>query len=166
MQALTGREDNTVWLECWQKFYGKQYSIMLTDTLTTDYFIRKVPIEFFRLMDGVRLDSGDPIKVGKKVLAYYKQCGINPKHKKFVWSDSLNPQKARVIYERFKDETNCVFGIGTDLTNDVGYKPLNMVIKLASVKGNPVVKLSDDPGKHTGDGYAIRKIKEYCQIKE
>lgn len=47
------------------------------------------------------------------------------------------------------------FGIGTSLTNDFvkasdpskPSKPLNIVIKLASIGGRPAVKLSDDKGK-------------------
>ena len=39
------------------------------------------------------------------------------------------------------------FGIGTNLTNDVGLEPLNIVMKLTEVNGQPVAKLSDAPGK-------------------
>ena len=39
------------------------------------------------------------------------------------------------------------FGIGTNLTNDVGLQPLNIVMKLVEVNGQPVAKLSDAPGK-------------------
>lgn len=48
------------------------------------------------------------------------------------------------------------FGIGTNLTNDTGFKPANIVMKLTSCQMNssqPIfgcVKLSDDAGKHTG----------------
>jgi nicotinate phosphoribosyltransferase len=151
---------NNHWLTLWRELYGKQYSIMLTDTLTTDYFLDHMPGKFFRMMDGVRLDSGDPIKVGQKVLNFYKAQGIDPKHKKFVWSDNLNPETAKKIYGQFKDKTNCIFGIGTNLTNDCGQKPLNMVIKLDMVNGQYVVKLSDDKGKHTGNPVIIARVKE------
>ena len=47
---------------------------------------------------------------------------------------------------------------------DVGFKPLNMVIKLFAAKPNgkwvDTVKLSDTPGKHTGNPEAIRRCKE------
>jgi nicotinate phosphoribosyltransferase len=39
------------------------------------------------------------------------------------------------------------FGIGTNLTNDVGLTPLNIVMKLTAANGQPVAKLSDSPGK-------------------
>jgi len=36
---------------------------------------------------------------------------------------------------------------GTELSNDVGLTPLNLVMKLVECNGLPVAKLSDDPGK-------------------
>ena len=39
------------------------------------------------------------------------------------------------------------FGIGTHLTNDMGVKTLNIVMKLTECNGRPVAKLSDSPGK-------------------
>jgi len=39
------------------------------------------------------------------------------------------------------------FGIGTNLTCDVGIQPLNIVMKLTEINGQPVAKLSDSPGK-------------------
>ena len=39
------------------------------------------------------------------------------------------------------------FGIGTNLSNDTGVEPINIVIKMTACNGQPVVKLSDSPGK-------------------
>ena len=39
------------------------------------------------------------------------------------------------------------FGIGTNLTNDMGLKTLHIVMKLTHANGQPVAKLSDSPGK-------------------
>jgi nicotinate phosphoribosyltransferase len=39
------------------------------------------------------------------------------------------------------------FGIGTNLTNDLGLQPLNIVMKLVRANGQPVAKISDTPGK-------------------
>jgi len=51
------------------------------------------------------------------------------------------------IYRYFKGRTRVSFGIGTNLTNDVGNQPLDMVIKLVAANGRPVAKISDEPGK-------------------
>ena len=62
------------------------------------------------------------------------------------------------------------FGIGTNFTNDVGLEAMNMVIKLSDVliEGDiwsPTVKLSDSPGKYTGDAHAIYLAKEILGIE-
>jgi nicotinate phosphoribosyltransferase len=47
-----------------------------------------------------------------------------------------------------------LFGWGTTLTNDLGIKALNVVMKATHVRSGNVeadtVKLSDNAGKHTG----------------
>jgi nicotinate phosphoribosyltransferase len=59
-------------------------------------------------------------------------------------------------------------GIGTHFTNDVGVKPLNMVIKLktADFGQGPigVVKISDDHGKHTGNIEDVKIVKSELKI--
>ena len=46
------------------------------------------------------------------------------------------------------------------MTNDVGVTPLNIVIKLFEIDGKDVIKLSDIPGKHTGNKRTIELVKE------
>ena len=43
------------------------------------------------------------------------------------------------------------FGIGTNLTNDMGQTPLNIVLKLVECNGQSVAKISDSPGKTMTD---------------
>lgn len=68
------------------------------------------------------------------------------------------------IREYCRGRIRCAFGIGTNLTNDTGHKPSNIVMKLTSCqmnKNQPVfncVKLSDDLGKHTG----LEQEVEHC----
>ena len=39
------------------------------------------------------------------------------------------------------------FGVGTNLTNDVGPAALQIVLKMIECNGQPVAKISDTPGK-------------------
>ncbi len=116
----------------------------------------------------VRQDSGDPNEFADKFIQHYKDHGINPKEKKIVFSDSLDADKAIALQAKYGDKVQCVMGIGTNLTNDCGHKPLNMVIKLVAIDFGSglktVVKLSDDKGKHTGDGEKITEIKKELGI--
>lgn len=149
------RMSNEIWIDEWRNMYGNLYSIALADTYTTEFFLKTVDKERLMLIDGLRQDSGDPIKIGELIVNHYKKIGIDPKTKKIVFSDNLNPESATKIYNHFKDKTNPVFGIGTNLTNGYELSPLNMVIKISDVLFNgkycPTTKLSDDPMKMIGN---------------
>ena len=64
-----------------------------------------------------------------------------------MFSDGLDFERAFALHRHFADRTQVGFGIGTNLTNDVGLTPLNIVMKLVRCNGQPVAKLSDSPGK-------------------
>jgi len=60
----------------------------------------------------------------------------------------------------FQDRIRVSLGIGTFFTNDFPGSPaLNMVIKMDTCNGIPVVKLSDTPTKAIGDKDALRVAK-------
>ena len=132
----------------WYDEYKGDNGTALTDTLTTDLFLLDFDRANCNNYTGVRHDSGDPYEWGEKIIAHYKKYGIDPKTKMLLFSDSLNFDKAQRLYNAFRDRTKVSFGIGTFVSNDTGIaEPLNIVIKLQSVNGNPVAKLSDCLGK-------------------
>lgn len=132
--------------EWFEEFQGDN-GTALTDTLGTDLFL----MDFNKLQancyTGVRHDSGDPFAWGEKIIAHYEKLGIDPKTKTLLFSDSLDFDKAQLIYDHFRNRIKVSFGIGTYLSNDTNVDPLNIVIKLQYVNGHPVAKLSDVPGK-------------------
>lgn len=147
---------NTYALENWVKVYKGQLGIALTDTFGTDAFFQDFDLLTAKIYDGVRHDSGEPLVFADRIIAHYKKLGINPQHKLIVFSDGLDVKEALRIKAHCHGKINYAFGIGTNFTNDVpGSKPLNMVIKLRSVDGQEVVKISDAPGKATGDAVAL-----------
>ncbi|MBK8806577.1 MAG: nicotinate phosphoribosyltransferase [Bacteroidales bacterium] len=151
------RMANTLGLENWVEIYQGSLGIALTDTYTTDNFFHSFSPKYAKLFDGVRWDSGDPLTFTEKTLKHYAACKIDPKSKTIVYSDALDMEKVKQIKNHVNGRIHDVYGIGTYLSNDVGVKPLNMVIKLYEVKPDgyehflPTVKLSDVNGKHTGD---------------
>ncbi|PZF71680.1 nicotinate phosphoribosyltransferase [Taibaiella soli] len=146
---------NAMALEHWVDVYRGDLGIALSDTYTSDIFFEQFDRKFAKLFDGVRHDSGDPLVFADKTVQHYKKLGIEPLYKNIIFSDSLNFDKVAQIAQYCKGKINCSFGIGTNLTNDVGLPPMNIVIKLSAAQpGNkwlPTIKLSDEPGKHTGD---------------
>lgn len=134
-------------LEDWVQEYRGDLGIALTDVVGMDAFLADFDLYFAKLFDGLRHDSGDPIAWGEKALAHYEKLRIDAHTKRLVFSDGLDIPTAMRIYERFADRTQLGFGIGTNLSNDVGLVPLNIVMKLTAANDQPVAKLSDSPGK-------------------
>ena len=133
-------------------------------TYTSAVFFKNLSRKQAKLFDGVRQDSGDEFKFVTSAIARYKELGIDPTTKTIIFSNALTFEKALEIREYCRGRIRCAFGIGTNLTNDTGHKPSNIVMKLTSCqmnKNQPVfncVKLSDDLGKHTG----LEQEVEHC----
>lgn len=122
-------------------------SIMLTDTFTTDQFLRNVDKEDFERFAGVRQDSGDPIEIGLKIVNHYHTLCIDPMTKTIIFSDGLNPDKCVEIQEKFKNKIGVKFGIGTYFSNP--FNPIDCVMKLVNIDGKRVYKISDNLEKST-----------------
>jgi len=162
---------NELALEHWVDVYRGDLGVALSDTYTTDVFFQQFDKKFAKLFDGVRHDSGDPLEFADKTIAHYQNNGINPLFKYIIFSDALNLEKVEEITNYCKGKIGISFGIGTNLTNDVGLKPMNIVMKLIGVQAPnqewiPTVKLSDEHGKYTGDPKMIELAKEFLRIKD
>lgn len=156
--ALDGlRHANRFALKIWQKVFAGNLGIALTDTFGTPAFFGDFDLELAKMFDGVRHDSGAPLIFADQVIAHYKKLGIDPTTKTIVFSDGLDVATALRIADALRDRIRFSFGIGTNFTNDFpNSKALNMVIKLWSCGGIPVVKLSDIITKAMGDSDALR----------
>jgi len=148
-QALGPRlRDSQVFaMDTWAKEYRGDLGIALSDTYGLDAFLRDFDMYFCKLFDGARHDSGDPFAWGERMIAHYLDNRIDPHTKTLIFSDQLSFPLAIEIAERFHGRARTAFGIGTNLTNDLGYEPLNIVIKMTECNGQPVAKVSDSPGK-------------------
>ena len=134
-------------LQTWANEYRGHLGIALTDTVGMDAFLRDFDLYFAKLFDGCRHDSGDPYTWCYKLINHYNKLDVDPRTKTAIFSDGLNLWKAASIYKRFKDSIRVSFGIGTNLTNDMGIKAPSIVIKMVECNGRPVAKISDSAGK-------------------
>ncbi|MEV8518249.1 nicotinate phosphoribosyltransferase [Dyella marensis] len=142
------RDSQVAALETWAKEYRGDLGIALSDVYGLNAFLRDFDMYFCKLFDGTRHDSGDPFAWGERVLAHYRANRVDPSSKVLVFSDGLDIPKVMQLYEHFRGRCLLAFGVGTNLTNDVGPTPLNIVIKMIRCNGQPVAKLSDSPGKN------------------
>lgn len=137
-------------LEAWVQEYRGFLGIALTDTITLDAFLGDFDLYFAKLFDGLRHDSGDPMVFAEKCIRHYEKLGIDPMSKTLIFSDALTFDKSMSIKTALEGRIRTSFGIGTSLTCDVpGVRPMNIVLKMVSCNGQPVAKISDEPGKTT-----------------
>ncbi len=160
------RDSQAFAFEMWAKEYRGDLGIAISDTYGMDAFLRDFDLYFCKLFDGARQDSGDPVEWGEKLIAHYLRNRVDPKTKTLIFSDSLTVPKAVDIARRFSGRARLAFGIGTNLTNDVGFEPLQIVIKMTECNGQPVAKLSDSPGKTMSkdEGY-LRYLRQVFGIE-
>ena len=150
---------NYMAMEDWINVYDGDLGTVLTDTYTTDVFMRNFSKKHAMLFTSLRHDSGDPLCFTEKVIARYRELRVDPTIKYIIFSDSLDPERAIEIANYCRGRIGASFGIGTNLSNDVGngVRPMNIVMKLWKCKmtekerWHPCVKLSDVDGKHTGE---------------
>ena len=141
------RDSQVFGLESWAREYRGDLGIALSDVYGMDAFLRDFDLYFCKLFDGARHDSGDPFQWGERMLAHYTANRVDPLTKTLIFSDGLTVPRTIELYQRFRGRCQLAFGIGTNLTNDLGYEPLQIVIKMVRCNGQPVAKLSDTPGK-------------------
>jgi len=161
------RDSQSFAFNMWAREYRGDLGIALSDVVGLDAFLRDFDLFFCKLFDGVRHDSGDPFEWGDKLIAHYQRMRIDPRTKTMVFSDSLNIPLAIRLYEYFKGRAQTSFGIGTNLTNDLGYEAMQIVIKMTRCNGQPVAKISDAPSKTMDyDPSYVQYLREVFQVPE
>ncbi|KAJ2746504.1 nicotinate phosphoribosyltransferase [Coemansia sp. BCRC 34301] len=162
----TYQDANRLALVKWHETYGSSLSIALPDTFGTGVFFANFDSALAETFNGVRHDSGDPFVFAQAVCDHYRELGIDPSTKSIIFSDSLTPDITVGIKQRCDVlGMRCLFGIGTNFTNDFGLASnpaqkstaLNIVIKLFACNGRPCVKLSDDKTKFTGNPDEVKR---------
>ena len=158
--------------EAWVKVFDGALGIALTDTYSLQPFLNNFSLKQAKLFDGVRQDSGDERDFVYRVVERYKELGVNPMLKTIIFSNALDFPKFKEIADFCKGKIGmCAAGIGTNLTNDTGFKPLNIVMKLMECRMNSkqdwhhCIKISDDNGKVMGDPQEVEIAKHELGIE-
>lgn len=153
------RESHNAILRDWYAEYGFPLSCALTDTFGSDFFFRDFTQRQAHSWKMLRQDSGMPLVFVDKAIKFYQEMGVSPKDKTIVFSDGLDLGSMRLIADYCKGKIGCVFGWGTNLTNDCGPEPLSIVVKVTEAAGLPAVKLSDNLNKATGNPDTVERYK-------
>lgn len=160
--------------QAWADVYRGDLGIALSDTVGMKAFLKDFDLYFSKLFDGARHDSGDPYKWARDLWNHYHYLGINSETKTAIFSDGLTFQLAVDLFKEFNSVFGSIgFGIGTNLTNDLGVDPLQIVIKMTACSPSPyeplrpVAKISDSKGKGMcEDPEYLAYLKKVYNIKE
>ena len=152
-------------LEDWRELYAGNLLVVLPDAYGTAAFLRDAP-DWVADWTGFRPDSLPPVEAGEQILRWWQSHGRDPRGKLLIFSDGMTVDAIEEAYHHFHGRVRLSFGWGTHLTNDFrgcapfdtkGFDPLSIVCKVVEADGRPVVKLSDNPAKATGDPAAIAR---------
>lgn len=160
-------------LRDWWDEYGWGLSIALTDTYGTDFFFSDMTPKQSILWKGLRQDSSDPFVFVDKAMTFYQRCGVNTQEKLIVFSDGLDVETIVKLADYCKEKIKATFGWGTNLTNDLGFPALSLIVKLIESNGHGTVKLSDNLAKALGKPEDVERFKrifgytgtEYKEVK-
>ncbi|MEI8223865.1 MAG: hypothetical protein WCG20_01940 [bacterium] len=146
--------------EIWWNKYGQGLSISLPDTYGTTFTLDLMTEQMLRDWKGFRIDSKDPMVAIPELIEKYTALGIDPKTKMAIPSDGLTVESMIAIADTFQGQMKVSFGIGTNLTNNMGLKQLSIVVKPYSLGGKYCVKLSDNLEKAMGEPETVAAYKK------
>jgi len=147
-------------LQDWEELYGKDLTIALTDTFGSEFFFSDITKKQAQNWHGLRHDSGEPLAFGDRAIEFYEIFKIDPTAKMIVFSDGLTLDVIVKIAKYFENRIKFSFGWGTNLTNDLGFKPLSLVIKIIEVNNHATCKLSDNLAKAMGPQEVVERFKK------
>lgn len=153
------RSQAQVLAEWWEE-YGYALSNLLPDTYGTPFFLSILTPQQVWDWKASRQDSEEPKIYGDRMINFYRSHGVDPKTKFIVFSDGLTAPEIVDIYDYFDGRIQSTFGWGTNLTNDLGFKALSLIIKPILANGHRLVKLSDNIAKATGRPEDIELFKQ------
>lgn len=173
------RMANEMAMKNWVDVYDGDLGIVLPDTFTTDVFLDSFTTKYAKLFDGGRQDSGPEDVWADKWISHYKKLGIDPMSKTAVFSNGINSlERVQFIKDITDGQINGSAGIGTWFSNDCydiagnSIPSMNIVIKMMGFqpkgyeKWIPTIKISDEPGKASGNEEEIITAKRVLEIKQ
>ena len=167
----------------WEKLYGEGLLVMLPDTYGSEQFFHNMPDDLATHVAhkwrGQRQDSGDPGDECRKFINWLKSKNVNSdvitRKKINIFSDGLDVDQMINYKNEFSGKIIGTNGWGTKFTNDFNgchpngdetvpglsvtwdqvFRNFSIVVKVVEANGKPVVKLSNNINKATGNADAI-----------
>ena len=163
---------NHIAMKAWASTYRGALGTFLYDTYGWRIFSLNFSEDYANMFKGLRVDSGDNYRELDLITEKYRSLKIDPRTKQIVFSNGLDVDRAIELQRYAQDKCMPSFGIGTHFTNDFdGVSPMNIVIKLIAVKITEswpfycqTCKLSEEPGKYSGDKATVKRFLETLHL--
>lgn len=163
---------NHIAMKTWASTYRGALGTFLYDTYGWRIFSLNFSEDYANMFKGLRVDSGDNYRELDLITEKYRSLKIDPRTKQIVFSNGLDVDSAIELQKYAQDKCMPSFGIGTHFTNDFdGVSPMNIVIKLIAVKITEswpfycqTCKLSEEPGKYSGDKATVKRFLETLHL--
>ncbi len=163
---------NHIAMKAWASTYRGALGTFLYDTYGWRIFSLNFSEDYANMFKGLRVDSGDNFRELDLITEKYRSLKIDPRTKQIVFSNGLDVDSAIELQKYAQDKCMPSFGIGTHFTNDFdGVSPMNIVIKLIAVKITEswpfycqTCKLSEEPGKYSGDKATVKRFLETLHL--
>lgn len=163
---------NHIAMKAWASTYRGALGTFLYDTYGWRIFSLNFSEDYANMFKGLRVDSGDNYRELDLITEKYRSLKIDPRTKQIVFSNGLDVDSAIELQKYAQDKCIPSFGIGTHFTNDFdGVSPMNIVIKLIAVKITEswpfycqTCKLSEEPGKYSGDKATVKRFLETLHL--
>ena len=163
---------NHIAMKTWASTYRGALGTFLYDTYGWRIFSLNFSEDYANMFKGLRVDSGDNFRELDLITEKYRSLKIDPRTKQIVFSNGLDVDRAIELQKYAQDKCMPSFGIGTHFTNDFdGVSPMNIVIKLIAVKITEswpfycqTCKLSEEPGKYSGDKATVKRFLETLHL--
>ena len=163
---------NHIAMKAWASTYRGALGTFLYDTYGWRIFSLNFSEDYANMFKGLRVDSGDNYRELDLITEKYRSLKIDPRTKQIVFSNGLDVDSAIELQKYAQDKCMPSFGIGTHFTNDFdGVSPMNIVIKLIAVKITEswpfycqTCKLSEEPGKYSGDKATVKRFLETLHL--
>ena len=163
---------NHIAMKTWASTYRGALGTFLYDTYGWRIFSLNFSEDYANMFKGLRVDSGDNYRELDLITEKYRSLKIDPRTKQIVFSNGLDVDSAIELQKYAQYKCMPSFGIGTHFTNDFdGVSPMNIVIKLIAVKITEswpfycqTCKLSEEPGKYSGDKATVKRFLETLHL--
>ena len=165
---------NHLAMRIWSHTYRGALGTFLYDTYGWRIFSLNFSEDYANMFKGLRVDSGDNYEQLDKIIEKYRSLHIDPRSKQVVFSNALDVDAAIALQHYAEGKCQPSYGIGTHFTNDFkDVKPMNIVIKLTSVKITEswpfycqTCKLSEDHGKYSGDKDTVDRFRALIHMAD